>query len=431
MANFRILGYDRALSYKSGGLASMKRIATLLIPALFFCACSIFGPEPTQTFPVETTVVPTTPARPTATLTPVPPTATPTRTVTKTATPGYPPEGYGPTGFPADVNPLTGLKVADPELLDRRPLAIKINIVPRTNTRPPWGLSAADIVFEYYQNNGYSRFHALFLGEDTELAGPIRSGRFPDHYLIQMYKSIFAYGSADQTINNRLLNAAYSDRLVLEGGRSTLCPPVAAAALCRFDPQGFDFLLGGTEALHGFIRSQGVDDTRQDLDGMSFLMEPPVGGEDGSQVTVRYSGDSYLRWEYNLARRKYLRYQDNIFDTGGGEEYAPLIDRNNEENIVADNVVVAFMEHSFFREPPAEIIEILVSGSGPAYLFRDGKVYEVRWNIPAPDSVLYLTDNAGNPFPFKPGSTWFEVIGNSSLISTPDEGQWRFDFKVP
>jgi hypothetical protein len=409
----------------------MNKISLMLSLALLLCACATFGPQPTATIPVPTTAVPTMPARPTATPTPVPPSPTPTRTITITVTPGYPLGGYGPSGFPSDVNPLTGLKVQNPDLLDRRPVAVKINIVPRTATRPPWGLSAADIVYEYYQNNGYSRFHALFLGQETELAGPIRSGRFPDHYLIQMYKSIFAYGSADQTINNRLLNSAYSNRLVLEGGRSTLCPAVATAPLCRFDPQGYDFLLGNTLALHEFIESQGVDDVRQDLDGMSFDMEPPVDGEPGTQVTVRYSGDSYLRWEYDRARGKYLRYQDNVFDTGTGEDFAPLLDRNNEENIVADNVVVALMEHTFFRQPPAEIIEILVSGSGPAYLFRDGEAYQVRWNIPATDSVLYLTDAEGNRIPFKPGTSWIAIVGNSSLITTPDEGQWRFEFKIP
>jgi Protein of unknown function (DUF3048) C-terminal domain/Protein of unknown function (DUF3048) N-terminal domain len=409
----------------------MKKITYIVLLTSLLSACSLFGPQPTETSLVESTPMPTTPAPPTATPTPVPPTHTPTRTPTLTATPGYPARGYGPINFPDDVNPLTGLNVGELDLLERRPLAIKINIVPRTSTRPPWGLSAADIVYDYYQNNGYTRFHAIFLGADTELAGPIRSGRFPDHFLIRMYKSIFAYGSADQTINDRLLNAEYSDRLVLEGGRRTICPPSATAPLCRFDPQGYDFLLGGTTEIHEFVQSQGVDDERQDLDGMWFMLDEPAGGEAATQVTVRYSSDDYTRWEYNIARQKYLRYQDNVFDTGGGEEYAPLLDRNNEENIVADNVVVLLMEHTFFRKPPAEIIDILVSGSGPAYAFRDGKVYEVQWNIPAPDSVLYLTDENGDPFPFKPGKTWFQVVGQSSTLTTPEEGAWRFQFQIP
>ena len=41
-------------------------------------------------------------------------TETPTPTVTPTPTRDYPPEGYGPSGFPENVNPLTGLKVENP-----------------------------------------------------------------------------------------------------------------------------------------------------------------------------------------------------------------------------------------------------------------------------------------------------------------------------
>ena len=82
--------------------------------------------------------------------------------------------GHGPTNFPANVDPLTGLVVSNPGLLDRRPIAIKVNIVPRSSNRPPWGLSYADIVYDYYHNDGYSRFHAIFYGSDAKLVGPIR-----------------------------------------------------------------------------------------------------------------------------------------------------------------------------------------------------------------------------------------------------------------
>jgi hypothetical protein len=340
-------------------------------------------------------------------------------------------EGYGPNNFPGNVNPLTGSFVADSDLLDKRPVAMKINIVPRTGTRPPWGLSNADIVYDYYQNSGYTRFHTIFYGEDTELAGPIRSARFPDHSLIRMHKSIFAYGSADPLINERLFGSEYSDRLVLEGGGSRLCPPGGGSPLCRFDPQGYDFLLGGTSEIHDFVKNQGVDDSRQNLDGMYFNLEIPDDGQVGNQVTIRYSGDDYVLWEYDPSSDKYLRFQDDSFDQGEGETFAPLIDRNNEEQITADNVVVLLMEHSYYRKPPSEIVEILMSGSGPAYIFRNGMAYEVRWNIPAPDSVLFLTYPDGTPFPYNPGNTWYQVVGQYSTISNPEEETWRFEFLIP
>lgn len=409
----------------------MKIVPLILAILLLLSACSNGSPTPTEAVVAQVPTPSATATRSVPTETSPAPTATETVAPTPSATPLYPEEGYGPANFPADVNPLTGLHVNNEQFLDKRPVAVKINIVPRTSTRPPWGLTDADIVFDYYQNNGYTRFHALFYGQDTELAGPVRSARFPDHFLIRMYKSIFAYGSADPLINERLFGAEYSDRLVLEGGGSGLCPPTTSAPLCRFDPQGYNHLLGGTQEIHAYAQNQGVSDRRQNLDGMYFSLEVPAGGQNAPNVNIHYSRDDYLRWEYDEAHGNYLRYQDDSFDIGEGETFAPLLDRNNDKQISAENVVVLLMEHSYYRKPPSEIIEILVSGSGPAYAFRDGKVYEVRWNIPAPDSVLYLTDQDGNPFPYKPGNTWYQVIGQASSITSPDEDTWRFEFMIP
>jgi hypothetical protein len=362
---------------------------------------------------------------PTATLT-----RTPTLIPSSTATPA--PVILKPENFLADVtlNPLTGLPAADAKLLERRPVAVKVNIVPRYNTRPPWGLSFADIVYDYYHNDGYGRLHAIFYGNNAELVGPVRSGRLLDGDLIRMYQSIFAYGSADAQINSRLLNAEYWDRLILEG-QASVCPPTAAKPLCRFEPGGADHLLGGIQALSEFITAKGVANGRQNLNGMSFSNQAATGGSAGTQVYTRYSGDYYNRWDYDPAMGRYLRFQDNVYDQGGGEAYAPLIDRLTEKQIAADNVVIILVPHVYFTPPPNEIVEILLSGAGKAYAFRDGQAYEVVWNRPSLNSVLFLTYADGTPYYFKPGNTWFQVVGETSKVTQPGSGIWRFEFLMP
>jgi hypothetical protein len=44
--------------------------------------------------------------------------------------------------------------------------------------------------------------------------------------------------------------------------------------------------------------------------------------------------------------------------------------------------------------------------------------------------VLTLTTLEGEPFPLKPGSTWFEVISDDSTYNT-DGVDWRFTFNPP
>ena len=270
----------------------MKRLIPVITLGLVFGlilgACSFVNPAPIETPNPELTDTLIPSATLTATIIPPTATITPTSTPSPTPTLAYPLEGYGPDNFPQDVNPLTGLYISDPDLLLRRPVSFKINIIPRYN-RPPWGLSLADIVYDFYHNDGYTRFHAIFYGNDAELVGPIRSARFPDDLLVRMYQSIFAYGSADSRINYRLFSSNYSDRLVLESGQTVLCPPVPSSPLCREDPNGYNFLLGGTREIHAFIKSENVDDTQQNLNGMLFRLDPPSGGEAGMNVTTRYS----------------------------------------------------------------------------------------------------------------------------------------------
>lgn len=400
----------------------------LLLVLITACSPKTSTPSPTAT------ATPFLPVVPTATITasPTPPTSTPTLTPTvipsSTVTP--PPPIVGPDNFATNVDPLTGLPVSDPKLLDRRPVAVKVNIVPRSTNRPPWGLSFADIVYDYYHNDGYTRLFSIFYGKDAELVGPIRSGRLLDNELVRMYQAIFAYGSADQRINNRLFNSEYSNRLILEG-QAVACPPKPATPLCRWEPSGVDLLLGSTQDLSLYITNRGVSNGRQNLNGMTFGTVAPQGGNAGNQVYNRYSGDNYSRWDYDPASGLYKRFDDNVYDQGQGEQYAPLTDRLNNQQITAANVVVLIVPHEYFVPPPGEIVEILLSGSGKAYAFRDGQVYEVTWNRPTTNSVLYLTFPDGTRYPYKPGNTWYQVVSDHTVIKQPDSGVWRFEFRIP
>ena len=386
-------------------------------------ACNIPQRQPVELAEELPTVEPTAPIpSPTSisTDTPLPtPTLEPPPTVEFT--------NYGPVNFPADVNPLTGLKVANPSLLERYPLAVKVQIFPR-GQRPAWGISMADIVYDYYQNNGLTRFHAIFLGNDAAQVGPIRSARLLDGHLVNMYKSIFAFGSADRRILNRIFSNQYSNRLVLEG--YSKCPP-----LCRVDPNGFNYLMTNTQDLSNYASELGLVNERQNLDGMTFASSLPAGGLPSNQVFVRYSVSSYNRWDYDPASGKFLRFQDAHespdFTTQG---YEPLIDQLTGTQVTADNVVILLASNQLTpgsKIGKSEIVDINLSGTGPGYAFRDGQKFDVQWNRPENTSVLYLTFPDGTSYPFKPGNTWYQIIGGSSTMEIPGDGTVRYQYGLP
>jgi hypothetical protein len=57
-------------------------------------------------------------------------------------------------------------------------------------------------------------------------------------------------------------------------------------------------------------------------------------------------------------------------------------------------------------------------------------MYPVTWKHATKDAVLSLYDANGSPFPFKPGKTWFEVIGASSTVESKAAGDWHFTFHL-
>ncbi|MFH2103567.1 MAG: DUF3048 domain-containing protein [Chloroflexota bacterium] len=384
------------------------RMILLFILAFLFVACS----------PAEETPDPGITPLPTAELTESPPA---TATIPPTPESTYPAEGYGPTGFPAQVNPLTGLPVADPALLERRPIAIKISNLPRY-VRPQWGLSLADIVYEYYTEEGTTRFVAIFLGNDAEVVGPIRSARFFDAHIIRGYKAIFAFGSAYDKVLERLYGSEFANRLVVEGPNTPLR---------RYDPNGYNHLVVNTAELSGYISSLGVANGHQNLDGMFFQIQPPPDGLPGTTLTVRYSGAIYNRWSYDPESGRYLRFHDVADDLTGGqnEQYEQATDRSTGEPLAFDNVVILQVQHEYYNVDP-EVIDILFYGSGTAYAFRDGQAYRLTWQRSAGDAVVSLAYEDGTPFPFRPGTTWFEVVGAYSQVQQTGQ-EWRVTFHIP
>jgi hypothetical protein len=379
---------------------------------------------PSQVPPSETPTV-----SPTETQTEIP-----TSTITSTPTPEptsdlediTPIEGYGPFNFPPNINPLTGRPVRDPTKLDRRPLSVKISNYPR-GVRPQWGLSKADHVFEYYAEAGLTRFNAIFYSNDATQIGPIRSARFSDKDIVEMYKAFFAYASADWRVRDRLRYSDFTDRLITVSDYP--CPPTEIHPLCRIDQETWNHLVANTEKVYKHFEKKGVTNNHQDLDGLAFNSGLPPGGQPASSVMVRFSQGSYHKWIYDPIKGKYFRHQDAIGAGQGQEVFEPMIDRLNGQPVSADNVVVLLANHEYYSVDP-EMVQIPFNGSGLAYIYREGHAYLVNWTRTADDEIITFSHDDGNPFPLKPGNTWFAVIGSTSNIQgeSPD---WQFQFYIP
>jgi hypothetical protein len=199
--------------------------------------------------------------------------------------------------------------------------------------------------------------------------------------------------------------------------------------LQRYDPNGKNLLLANLNKLPEIIASYGIDNAFQPLDGMQFDSQPPQKGQVATRIFVRYSGAIYNRWDYDSKTGRYLRFVDAEDDVNRTHEvYAPMTDQVTGQPIAADNVVMVLAKN-FVVTP--NVYNIDLTGSEDAYLARDGQIYKVRWTRQSDVDVLSLVDEQRKPVPFKPGTTWFEILSLPTPMSQPSEGVWRFNFIIP
>ena len=337
------------------------------------------------------------------------------------------PVDTSPSFLPEGINPLTGKAPYSPEMLERRPIASKIAIYPRSN-RPVSGVNRADVVYEYYIEAGLTRFIALFYGNNAEEVGPVRSGRFFDEHVARMYQSYLVLKFADPRVLNYLKSTDIGRFLVLP--TIGTCPPFYIG---RYQRDTYNNVFFDTTRFSDCLVQQGMDNARPALNASYFSMIPPASLENISRIYARYSSDSYHYWGYDPNLRRYYRYQetDDIRE-GNSPDYALFTDALTRSVIATDNLIYLFVPHTFenYDHERNEIYHIDLFGEGDAYLFRDGYVIPAYWQRFALDQPLLIMDRNRMPLPLKNGRIFYEVFGESSTY-TQENGQAFFEFETP
>ena len=413
----------------TGKLSILRSFAGILL-AINLVGCDLLiTPTPTVV-EITPTAMPTSirkPKPPTATAAKfvLRPSSTPEPTTTRIVLGPLPANGYGPSRFPQNINPLTGQPVDNLSLLERRPLVIKITNFPRS-VRPQWGLTVADNVYEYYLEDGMTRFIGVFYGKDAERVGPVRSGRPFDEHIIRMYKGIFAFAYADDRLIDFWEGSDINPFIIYETPKN--CPP-----MCRIGSKdSYNNLFTNTHELTLYGSTMNITQGRQNLNGLRFEEQTQVinGGGLASRLETHFSLTSYNYWEYDPVTLRYYRWQET--ERGDlSQLYEPLFDSLNAQQVHADNLVVLLAPMAyFFKSNSTEVFDFQLIGRGKAYALRQGKIFEIYWQRPNKDSLISLVFKNGAYYPLKPGNIWFEVLGDQSTHRLLDKS-WLFNFVIP
>jgi hypothetical protein len=298
---------------------------------------------------------------------------------------------------PSDINPLTGLPVDDPTLLQRRPLMVRVGN--DSAARPQVGLNEADMVYEEIAEWWVTRFTAIFLSKDPPMIAPIRSARLINTQLTSQFQGALGSSGGSDGVRWELsqIDIANLDEYFVprpyfyrenEGWQTRLAFDATVAR---------DYLaeegLEQDPKLRGFLFTEQIEEETLPAGVVS----------DALDVIIPFpKSTSEATWRFDPASGKYLRYTI-------GE---PHTDANGDQ-LSAANVIIYFADHQATDivedSNGATSIRIMMNGRRAAWLLRDGKILKGNWETDGYQTPLFVFDD-GTPMPLKPGNTWVQVV---------------------
>lgn len=346
----------------------------LLLVALALTAAGCSGGAADTTTSTSTTNVSTTPTSE------VPTTAAPTTTIDD-----------------RPRSPVNGLPIDDPDLLDRRVLAVKVDN--HWNARPQSGILDADAVFEIRVEGGLTRFMAVFHSADSELLGPIRSGRPSDAALVRPLEAVLAISGGQPWIRAGINGIGVEYLSDTRPGMFRIPD--------RFAPHN---LYGNTMELREVADERELPDDPPSTPLWEFG-ELADEGEEASQATFTFSTTTTTQWTWDgTTYWRSIDGEDSNWLTADGE-----VERINSD------LLLAIVGEQYTATPGAgnagsSVPATSTIGTGPIYIFSEGRVITGIWEREDPSEPFALTTEDGDVLSVPPGKPWISVVPNSGAV---------------
>jgi hypothetical protein len=294
---------------------------------------------------------------------------------------------------------LNGLPVADPTLLDRRVLAVKVDNHPLAS--PQSGIDQADMVIEL-NVEGITRFITLWHESDVDFLGPNRSGRPTDAALLAaLNEPTFTISGAQAWVQNLITSKGVN--LIKELSNGTF------RVSSRRAPHN---LYVDTFTLRETADERGYPDNPPEEQLWSF--GPMQGTESASQVNIEFNSDNRVIWDWDETEGLWLR-------TAYGQE-SMWVDAEGNEGRIGVPVLVALYAEPYTATPSggqsgSGLPSSRTTGQGQAFVFADGKVSTGTWERENETDWFTLRTESGEIMNVPPGRPWVSIVPSSRGLS--------------
>ena len=291
--------------------------------------------------------------------------------------------------------PLTGREADAP--LQRPALAVKIEN--SVDARPQTGLNAADMVWEEVVEGGITRFVAVYHSTVPPEIGPVRSVRPMDPGIAAPLRGLFAFSGGQQPFV----------AAVAASGLQVLSHDAGAGGFYRVDSRSAPH---NTYASPQQFLDQ-ADAAHRTSPQPQFVMarpgEQPTAAATGvptAALRLTLSGVGHPQWTWSQADGAWLRAEGTV----------PAVEAGGAQ-LRATNVVVLRVDvvNTRFVDPiGTPVPETVMVGTGQALVATGGRTVPATWAKPSLDAPVALTGADGAPVRLAPGSTWVELVPNST-----------------
>jgi hypothetical protein len=307
--------------------------------------------------------------------------------------------------------PLNGQPLNGSQLVTRRTLAVKIDNAP--NARPHYGISKADMIVELLVEGFITRLAGWFHSQDPDMVGAVRSVRYSDRYTTPMVRGVLVASGASQSTSD-LIN-----RDVANGNYVIVSPQFGEGG--AFYRSGVDGrvvphnLFSSGAAIRAAAANQGGASPVA-IPSWDFLTSathnPTAGGFFGSVpaslIEIPYRSNATVRYQWDQGTNTYARYQSD------GRSFNREVDAANGVAIAAKTIVIINTDvvatNVFEDAGGAASLDMRLTGTGPATMFRDGRRQDGTWYRGTWfDAFTFISQN-GERMLLSPGQTWLHIV---------------------
>ncbi|MFT9497141.1 DUF3048 domain-containing protein [Anaerosolibacter sp.] len=284
-------------------------------------------------------------------------------------------------------SPISGI-YTEPENISRRPIAVMLDN--QSKARPQAGLDQAEIVYEALAEGGITRYMAIFLMNQPESIGPVRSAR---PYFIEKaleYDALYVHvgGSPQAFIDLKELKVADIDAMSRDGS-------IFWRKNHKKAPHN---MYTSTNALRKAAQNSGYK-AEGDFSSFAFNIEDTdINGSQVSSIEIPYFKDYHPSFQYNVEDKKYDRYING----------KPHLDEISQIHLQAKNIIIQKCDTEIIDSVGR--LEMTVTGTGTGYFITNGKMTEITWEKKARKGRTKYYDENGKEIRLNPGVTWVELI---------------------